>query len=131
MRNSGNFQQQSLMLNAGTTMQRLIVCLLVGGVLSTTACTRMPVEQHAEMPQRVNNGKMRVVAQSVIGTASRYIHPDTAVAVEISVLSEYFSAGGRTCRRFTETGPNGVSSGLACQDKKNGWSEIPIQSIAD
>ena len=131
MRNSGNFQQQPLMLKAGTTMRHLFVCLLMGGVLFTSACTRMPIEHRAAMPQPVNTGKMQVVAQSVIGAANRYVHPGAGVAVEIAVLSEYFSAGGRTCRRFTETGPNGVSSGLACQDKKNGWTEIPIQSIAD
>jgi hypothetical protein len=131
MRNSGNFQQQSLMLKAGTNTRSLFGCLMIAGVLFISACTRMPIEHRAEMPQPVNTGKMQVVAQSVIGTANRYIDPVTAVVVEIAVLSEYFSAGGRNCRRFTETGPNGVSSGLACQDEKIGWTEIPIQSIAD
>jgi len=73
MRNSGNFQQQSLMLKAGTNTRSLFGCLMIAGVLFISACTRMPIEHRAETPQPVNTGKMQVVAQSVIGTANRYI----------------------------------------------------------
>lgn len=132
MRNSGNFQQQPLMLNAESrSMRQLAVCLLAGMALTTTACTRMPVAHHAVVPEQVNAGKLQLVAQALVGTSSRYTDSRTGAAVEISVLSEYFSASGRTCRRFIESAPGGGTEGLACQDKKNGWIEIPIQSITD
>ncbi len=149
MRNSGNFQQQSLMLRIRKKVKSVAVCLFAGGVLTTTACTRMPVNNASVMPDQVSAGKMQLVAQASVGTTTRYVDAESGRTVVISVLSEYFSAGGRKCRRFSQSSGTSLlgsatasdlsaaslepleptTNGLACEDSKRGWIEIPIQSI--
>jgi len=160
MRNFGNFQQPSLMQERESGTRRLLVCMLATGMLTTVACTRMPVSQSDFKSDKVNTGKMQVVADTLIGTTARYVDASSGVVVEISVLSEYFSAGGRKCRKFLQGGSSPLLSSslntgaaiesdainnvlleipsrshattnrLACEDGKKGWIEIPIHSIA-
>lgn len=141
MRYSGNFQQQSLMLN----IKRASTGILFGIVALTTACTRMPVETSQAQLSRVaaTSDQIQWVAQSIVGTTTRYVDSTSGVESRISVLSEYFSASGRLCRQFIEerdysardnlensTLPITTENRLACQDKENGWIEIPVQSFA-
>ena len=111
MWDSGNLQQQPLMMNFGSSVRQLIICLLVGSVLTTTACTRLPVEQSQIKPVQVSTGKIQLVAQALVGTTTRYVDPASGATVEISVLSQYFSAGGRKCRRFSESSSTPLQDG--------------------
>jgi len=141
MRNSGNFQQQSLMLQINSIVRQSLVYLFATAMLTTAACTRIPVAHQQNVAERVvNTGKMQVVGQTGVGTTARYVDATSGASVEISVLSEYFSAGGRKCRRFLQgtssnllsasATPDRAIKGLACEDRKNGWIEIPVHSIA-
>lgn len=158
MRNSGNLQQQPLMAKIRSTVRQLLVCLLAGSVFTIAACTRMPVQNNDAKPESVSTGKIQLVARTPVGATTRYIDPASGAAVEISVLSEYFSAGGRKCRRFSQgsgasllasdlstgansevsnggvlvntSGSEATTSGLACEDRNSGWIEIPLHSIA-
>lgn len=158
MRDSGNLQQQPMMMKIGSGARQLMIYLFAGSVLATTACTRMPLEQSLVKPAQVSTGKIQLVAQTLVGTTTRYVDPTSGATVEISVLSEYFSAGGRKCRRFSQSSsttgqgngqdsvansdlsnselltdiPASVSTtkGLACEDRSSGWIEIPLNAIA-
>ena len=158
MRDSGNLQQQPMMMKIGSGARQLMIYLFAGSLLATTACTRMPLEQNLVKPVQVSTGKIQLVAQTLVGTTTRYVDPASGAAVEISVLSEYFSAGGRKCRRFSQsssttgqgngqdTGANSelgtgelltdipgsvtTTKGLACEDSSSGWIEIPLNAIA-
>ena len=103
MWDSGNLQQQPLMMNFGSSARQLMVCLIVGSVLVTSACTRLPVEQGQAKSVQVSTGKIQLVGQTLVGTTTRYVDSASGATVEISVLSEYFSAGGRKCRRFSQS----------------------------
>ena len=161
MRHSGNLQQQPLM-GETLAMVRLQRCvkhsrlLAVAAIALLTACTRMPVEHQAVVPERAQDNRLQVIAQTGIGASARYIEASTGVAVTVSVLSEYFSAAGRNCRKFSEsrsrqtvvadtansagtsvnvntdvnTGLAPSKIGLVCRDAKQGWVEVPVHSIA-
>lgn len=102
MRNSGNIQQQSLMPESHPISRQINIGLLTALVLFTTACTRMPIAHSQLQPQPAVAGKMQLVGQTGIGSTARYIDSNTGATVNISVLSEYFSASGRKCRRYLE-----------------------------
>lgn len=155
MRPSGNLQQQPLM---GETLAMVRLpprvkqtrLLLVAAIALLTACTRMPVEHQAVVPERAQDNRLQVIAQTAIGASARYIDATTGVAVTVSVLSEYFSAAGRNCRKFSESrsrqtvvadaaniadtnaneGSTPSAFGLVCRDAKQGWVEVPVHSIA-
>ena len=111
MWDSGNLQQQPLMMNFGSSARQLMVCLIVGSVLVSSACTRLPVEQGQAKSVQVSTGKIQLVGQTVVGTTTRYVDSASGTTVEISVLSEYFSAGGRKCRRFSESSSTPLQDG--------------------
>jgi len=126
MRNTGNLQQQPLMQKNEPFTRRIFACLLAGGVLTTAACTRMPIEHSQSVSQRVNSGKMQVVAESSVGSTTGYIDSTSGATVEITVLSEYFSAGGRKCRRFLQ----GDGASLSSAGQGNGLNS-DTSSAAD
>ena len=123
MRDSGNLQQQPMMMKIGSGARQLMIYLFAGSVLATTACTRMPLEQSLVKPAQVSTGKIQLVAQTLVGTTTRYVDPTSGATVEISVLSEYFSAGGRKCRRFSQssstTGQGNGQDSVANSDLSN------------
>jgi len=98
------------MLKIESTLGRALVCLFAGGLLTTSACTRMPVSDTQLRTERVNTEAMHVVAETRVGATTRYVEFTTGATVEISVLSEYFSAGGRKCRRFLQGNLSPLSS---------------------
>jgi len=148
MWDSGNFQQQSLMLKIHSICKTISVWLIASSVLTSAACTRMPVQPGQPALVNTDFAKMQTVAQTSVGATARYTDTASGAAVEILVLSEYFSAAGRKCRRFSEVslfnpgngdltdgqavvrvGDIGTQERLACDDVKKGWIEIPVDSI--
>lgn len=124
-----NLQQQCM---------KRILCLsaLLLIVLAGTACTRMPAEyrqnglSQSALPAN-DPQKLAVVAATAVGSAAIYRDYLTGLSSEITVESEYFSANGRICRRFTERqAATGASQRrLGCHGD-GGWVEIPVASFA-
>ena len=116
-----------------TSMIRNFSFLLV--VCAASACTRMPTEYREDYrtPAAVitESNKLNVVATAVIGSPETYVDRATGLSTELIVESEYFSANGRICRRYTERQGPGASrsSRLACNGR-DGWVEIPIAAFA-
>lgn len=84
------------------------------------------VSQLVSAPLVAQSSKMQAVATAEIGTPSRYVDRESGMTVELIVLSEYFSANGRNCRRFVEGNGARESSGVGCQDAREGWVELPL-----
>ena len=128
MRCIRNIQQQCM-----TPMIRCFSVLLI--VLSISACTRMPVDYQQSYRSPVatatDNNKLDVVATAIIGSPTIYTDQITGLSTEITVKSEYFSANGRMCRRYTERQASIGSSNsrLGCNGD-SGWVEIPVDSFA-
>lgn len=128
MRRVRNFQQQRM-----TSMIRNSGFLLL--VLVVSACTRMPAEyrESSRAPAVVpaDNNKLETIAFAVIGSPTIYTDRITGLSTEITVESEYFSANGRLCRRYTERQAAVASSQLrlACNSGA-GWVEIPVETFA-
>lgn len=113
-------------------MCRVLSLLLFMFTLS--ACTRMPAEYRQDYRAPAvptESGKLDFIATATIGSPVIYTDQVTGLSTEIVVESEYFSANGRLCRRFTEQQASSASRfpRLSC-DGSNGWVEIPIASFA-
>lgn len=116
-----------------TPMIRILSILLI--MFSISACTRMPAEYRdnyrVPVAMPTDNNKLDVVASAVIGSPTMYTDQITGLSTQITVISEYFSANGRICRRYTERQAliASSSSRLGCNGD-NGWVEIPVDSFA-
>ena len=100
------------------------------------ACTGIPKEygDQNRLPTAVNSAvseKMSVVGSAVIGRPTPYLDEETGLNGEIVVDSEYFSANGRLCRRYTERQSSFATpdSKLGCQSDQ-GWIEIKLDTFA-
>ena len=107
--------------------------LLLSIIVAGFGCTRMPVDygnagERPVMMKADNSELMQLVASARIGAAKTYIDPVSGLTSEITVLGEYFSANGRSCRRFAQHLSNAVAAEkkLGCKDQNNGWQEIQI-----
>ena len=88
----------------------------------------MPVSSPASVAD-ADNAKAQAVAAASIGVPQVYVDQKVGTSVELVVQSEYFSANGRTCRRYAEI-VNGQSiPGVSCQDDARGWIDIPLSSF--
>jgi len=81
---------------------------------------------------RVDNShvdKAQAVATASIGVPQVYVDRLSGLTTELFVQSEYFSANGRLCRRYSERMNDHDVAGVSCQDAKLGWTEIPLSSF--
>lgn len=109
---------------------QLAACMALTG-----GCTSSPVNQLAAnssavsaLPLEAQNSKLQAVATADIGVPVLYIDPDSGNSVELVVRSEYFSANGRNCRRFSEVSGGERRNSVSCQDHRKGWIELPLAS---
>lgn len=113
-----------------------ILLVLIVVTLNGSGCTRMPVDYH-EHDRRLpvvgdlDRKKLELVATTAVGTSAVFRDYLTGISSEITVESEYFSANGRLCRKFTERQSVSKSSrnGLGCRTD-SGWIDIPVDSFA-
>lgn len=119
---------------------RNIVALVTVTLL--TACTATP-EQYKRMPElpgqsvtslessaaRTGNAKALAVADAAIGLPQVFVDQQAGVSVELVVQSEYFSANGRTCRRYAEFVEGQSTLGVICLDSTHGWIDVPLSSF--
>jgi hypothetical protein len=103
------------------------------------ACTRMPVEysspvaaERASVFSTSDRALLSLIAESRVGAVSTHVDPASGLASTVRITSEYFSANGRSCRRFTQHLSNAArpEDRLACRTRE-GWQEIPIASIVE
>ncbi len=73
--------------------------------------------------------KAQAVASAAIGVPQVFVDQQLGTSVELLVQSEYFSANGRKCRRYTQTGNETSTNGVSCQDAVNGWVDIPLSAF--
>ncbi len=112
--------------------------LMLSMIIAAFGCTRMPANYSNTNTRPVlaetnNNELMQLVASARIGGVETFVDPVTGLASQITVLSEYFSANGRSCRRFSQHLSNASAprKKLGCKDSANGWREIPVSHIVD
>jgi len=106
-------------------------------LVTVAACTTTPDKYKKKSPvfsyntslaTSPDNGKAQVVANAGVGVPQVYTDKLTGRTVELVVKSEYFSANGRICRRFTEFVNGRDVAGLSCKSDR-GWTEIPLSSF--
>lgn len=73
--------------------------------------------------------KAQTVATASIGVPQVYVDQQLGTSTQLIVQSEYFSANGRTCRRYSEIANGKSVSGVSCQDAVLGWIDIPLSSF--
>ncbi len=119
-----------------TASTSLVASTLLALLLS--ACTTTPEKYKSNTPVfaqpagaaiAANNSKMQAVATANIGVPQQYIDRATGLTAQLVVESEYFSAAGRTCRRFQENVNGKRLAGVGCQSAKNGWTEVPLSTL--
>jgi len=120
-------------------MNSLKIAALPLWLIMVTACTVTPqqyksgvqsrVSQSATAADNIANSKAQTIATASIGVPQAYVDPKLGTSTELVVQSEYFSANGRTCRRYSETVNGRNVSGVSCQDKILGWIDIPLSSF--
>ncbi len=115
---------------------RLLLCTIL--MLISVACTRMPADygNSAVRPVSVtagSTGVMELIAGARIGLPQTFVDPGTGLTSTVTVLSEYFSANGRSCRRYTQHMSNAANpvDRLSCKDQRSGWQDIPVSHIVD
>lgn len=92
--------QQRRMMN-----RKLLLLLSVVSLLST-GCTRMPEEYRVKNTMNAapasDTRMLKAIANAAVGSTIAYTDQITGLTSEINIQSEYFSANGRICRRYTE-----------------------------
>ncbi|MEM7255814.1 MAG: DVU3141 family protein [Pseudomonadota bacterium] len=121
-----------------TMTPALLVCL---AMMVAAGCTPIPTEYRHPYAQQVlqaspvsatDNALLALVADTRIGATQTLVDPQTGLTSTVTVASEYFSANGRSCRRFSQHYSNAASphNKLACK-ADDGWQEIPVASIIE
>jgi len=117
---------------AQLTQSKLAVFALI--VLLAAGCTTTPdrykkksFSQNLTSPLKADNSKMQALATAVVGQPQQFVDRQSGLTSELTVESEYFSANGRNCRRFTESGRG--RAGVGCLDDKAGWVELPLDKL--
>ena len=109
----------------------LFTALLFAGcsVTSNTKSRSELINQIGAAAVVTNDQKAQAVAAAGIGVPQVYTDPKLGRSVELLVQSEYFSANGRNCRRYTQTVKGRSVAGVSCQDQARGWVDIPLSSF--
>lgn len=133
---------------AGDFRQRMIartasISALVLMLFASSACTPIPPEYRQSIAQpaaRVSSQSethgdgqlLALVGAARIGASQLHVDPESGLTSTIKVSSEYFSANGRSCRRFSQHSSNSATPEikLACKSH-SGWQEIPLASIVE
>ncbi len=113
-----------------------LLCLVVCTVI-IAGCTTTPEKykkktvfaQPAAMSMKADNSKMQAVATAGVGVAQQFVDRATGMTTQLVVEAEYFSANGRTCRRFKERVNGRDVTGVGCNDSRSGWIEIPHAAL--
>lgn len=103
--------------------------LLISGCAATPESVIKKAEQSSRVSALASTSKMQSVASAKIGVPQQFVDEQTGTTLRLVVESEYFSANGRTCRRFKEQVSGQERSGVGCNDDRLGWVEIPIASF--
>ena len=109
----------------------LSLCVFAANGCSTTRdSNNLPAFNHSSVAaSSTNTARTQAVAVAEIGVPQVYRDEESGKSIKLVVQSEYFSANGRLCRRFSEF-VNGLDvAGVSCQDGTRGWTEIPISSF--
>ena len=109
----------------------LSLCVLVANACTTTPdINKSSVFNQGSASASVENtARTQAVATAGIGVPEVYKDELSGKTVELVVESEYFSANGRLCRRFSEFVDGRDVAGVSCQDDARGWTEIPLSSF--
>ena len=109
----------------------LSLCVLAANGCSITPDNNnLPVfDQSSIAASSANTARTQAVALASIGVPQIYSDELSGKTVEMVVESEYFSANGRVCRRFSEFVDGRDVAGVSCQDESRGWTEIPLSSF--
>ena len=128
---SAEFWKYSVVVNEMNVFKicGLAICVLVANGCSTSPVKSESVQQGADTALAVSNARTQAVAKAGIGVPQVYKDELSGKSVELVVESEYFSANGRLCRRFTEFVAGRDVAGVGCQDEARGWIEIPLSSV--
>jgi len=105
-------------------------------VLASSGCSTSPDKNNSPAFNESSvaassaiTARTQAVALASIGVPQVYSDELSGKTVELVVESEYFSANGRVCRRFTEFVDGRDVAGVSCQDESRGWIEIPLSSF--
>ena len=109
----------------------LSLCVLVANGCTTTPDNNKSsvFNQGSASASVENTARTQAVATAGIGVPEVYKDELSGKSVELVVESEYFSANGRLCRRFSEFVDGRDVAGVSCQDDARGWTEIPLSSF--
>jgi len=109
----------------------LTLCMLTAnGCTTTPNKNELPAFNKSSVAATVaNTARTQAVASASIGVPEVYRDELSGKTVELVVESEYFSANGRICRRFSEFVEGRDVAGVSCQDEARGWTEIPLSSL--
>ena len=117
-------------------MNRVKIYWLSLCMLAANGCTTTPdknsasaFEQGSGAAAAANTARTQAVASAGIGVPQVYRDELSGKNMELVVQSEYFSANGRLCRRFSEFVDGRDVEGISCQDDTRGWIEIPLSSF--
>lgn len=110
-------------------------------LIALSGCTPIPAQYSQPASYPVNNsGEMNssdsallaLVGDTRIGMTQTIADPVSGLTSTVSVTSEYFSANGRSCRRFSQHYSNAAMpvNKLACKAGSR-WQEIPLASIIE
>ncbi|OED35526.1 hypothetical protein AB833_30385 [Chromatiales bacterium (ex Bugula neritina AB1)] len=96
------------------------------------ACTQMPARHTQQDQKPAVSAKGNLVAQTPLNSPVLFTDNLNGEKSEIIVVSEYISANGRACRRFTEKSiaTDKTVRGLSCQESETDWREIPLATFA-
>ena len=105
-------------------------------LLAVSACSTTPDQNRSSLFNQstgvaavANTARTQAVASAGIGIPQVYTDGRSGKSIELVVESEYFSANGRVCRRFSEFVDGRDVAGVSCQDDTLGWIEIPLSSF--
>ncbi len=109
------------------------ICLMLASGCTTTpdkykSMGELPA-QTAVNTRNAGDAKASAVAEASVGVPQVYVDPQLGTSVELVVQSEYFSANGRTCRRYAMFTDGQSIPGVSCKDDLRGWIDLPLSSF--
>lgn len=132
MKLSAEYLKSSVVVNDMSGWKIIIPAL---SIILMTACTVTP-KQFKNVPELAgqsavssDDAKAQAVANAAIGVPQVYVDQKAGNSVELVVQAEYFSANGRTCRRYAEFVDGQSVPGVSCRDVNLGWVDIPLSSF--
>ena len=117
-------------MDLSKTLTIVALCgLLISGCATTPESVSSEAQQSSRLSAQANTRKMQSVADAEIGVPQQFVDGQSGATLRLVVESEYFSANGRTCRRFKERVNGQDRLGVGCLDHNAGWVEIPVASF--